>query len=44
VNVVGNNITTVQQAGGHVLSVAGIALNHLIIGFEARHGDLLNRV
>ena len=44
VDIVGNNVTTVQQASGHVLSVAGVALNHLIVGFEAGHGDLLNGV
>ena len=44
VDILRNNITTVQHAGGHVLSVAGVALNHLIVGFEAGHGDLLNGV
>ena len=44
VDIVGNNVTTVQQASGHVLSVAGVTLDHLVVGLEARHGDLLNRV
>ena len=44
VSVVGNNVTTVQQAGSHVLSLAGIALDHLVVGLEARHGHLLDRV
>jgi hypothetical protein len=35
VNILGNNITAVQQAGGHVLSVARIALHHLVVGLEA---------
>jgi hypothetical protein len=44
VDIIGNNITTVQQASGHVFSVSGIALHHLVVGLEAGHGDLLNRV
>lgn len=43
-DVLGNDITTVQQASSHVLSVAGIALHHLVHGLEARHRDLLDRV
>lgn len=41
--VLGDNITTVQQAAGHVLSVTGIALDHLVVGLEARVGDLRDR-
>ena len=44
VGVLWNDITTVQQAGGHVLSVAWVALNHLVVWLEAGHGDLLDRV
>ena len=44
VDILGNNITTVQQTSSHVLSVTGIALHHLVVGLEARHGDLLDRV
>jgi len=44
VDIVGDNIATVQQASSHILSVAGIALHHLVVGLEAGHGDLLNRV
>lgn len=44
VDFLGNDITTVQQAGSHVFSVAGVALNHLVVGLEAGHGDLLDRV
>jgi hypothetical protein len=44
VNILRDNITTVQQASSHVLSVTGIALHHLIVRLEARHGDLLDRV
>jgi hypothetical protein len=44
VNVVGHDVTTVQQASSHVFAVAWIALDHLVVGLEARVGDLLNRV
>ncbi len=44
VGVLGDNVTTVQQAGGHVLSVARIALDHLVVGLEAGVGDLHDRV
>ena len=40
VGVVGDDITAVQKAGGHVLAVAGVALDHLVVGLEARHGHL----
>lgn len=43
-NVVGDDISTVQQAGGHVFSVARIALHHLVVRLEARHRDFLHRV
>lgn len=43
-SVLGNDITTVQKAGGHVLAVAGVTLDHLVVRLEARHGDVLNRV
>jgi len=44
VGVLGDNITAVEQAGGHVLSVAGVALDHLIEGLKASHGHLLDSV
>lgn len=44
VGVLGDNVAAVQQAGGHVLAVTGIALDHLVVGFEAGHGHLLDRV
>ena len=44
VGVLGDNITAVQQAGGHVLAVTGVALDHLVVGLEAGHGHLLDRV
>lgn len=44
VNIVGNHIPTVEQAGSHVFSITRITFDHLVVGLEARHGDLLNRV
>jgi hypothetical protein len=44
VDVVRNNITTVQQASSHVLAGAGVTLDHLVVGLEARVRDLLDRV
>jgi hypothetical protein len=44
VGVVGHDVTAVQQAGGHVLAVTGVALDHLVVGLEAGHGHLLDRV
>lgn len=43
-SILRDNITTVQQAGSHVLSIAGIALDHLVVGLKAGHGDFLNRI
>lgn len=42
--VVGDDVTAVQQAGGHVLAVPGVALDHLVVGLEARHGHFLHGV
>lgn len=44
VDVLGDDITTVEQASSHVLAVTGVALHHLVVGLEARHGDLHDRV
>jgi hypothetical protein len=44
VDIIGHNITTVQQASGHVLSVAWVTLHHLVVGLEARHRNLLDGV
>lgn len=38
------NISSVEQAGSHVLSITRVALDHLVCGLEARHRDLLHRV
>ena len=42
VGVVRNDIATVQQASGHVLAVAGITLDHLVVRLEAGHRHLLD--
>lgn len=44
VGLPGHNVTAVQQAGGHVLAIAGVALDHLVVGLEAGLGDLVDRV
>ena len=43
VDVLGDNITTVQHTAGHVLAVTRIALDHLVGGLEAGVGDFSNR-
>jgi len=43
-DVLGHNVAAVEQAGSHVFAVARIAFHHLVVGLEARHGDLLDRV
>jgi len=40
VDVLGYNITAVQQAAGHVLTIARVALDHLMRRLEAGVGDL----
>jgi len=42
VDVLGDDITTIHHAAGHVLAVAGIALNHHGGGLEDGVGDLSN--
>lgn len=43
-HIVRYDIATVQKAGSHVLPIARITLHHLVVGLEAGHRDLLNRV
>mmetsp|Transcript_7590 Transcript_7590/g.17414 ORF Transcript_7590/g.17414 Transcript_7590/m.17414 type:complete len:417 (+) Transcript_7590:484-1734(+) len=43
VDILGDNISTVHEAAGHVLSVARITLGHHVGGFKHRVGDLSNR-
>jgi len=39
VDILGDNVTTVQHAASHVLAVTGIALDHLVGRLEASIGD-----
>jgi len=43
VDILGDNISTVHEAGRHVLSVAGVALGEHVGGLEGRVGDLSHR-
>eukprot|EP00054_Salpingoeca_dolichothecata_P031339 m.263169 g.263169 ORF g.263169 m.263169 type:complete len:467 (+) comp26822_c0_seq1:96-1496(+) len=43
VDVLGDDITTVQHAAGHVLAMTRIALDHLVGGLKAGVGDFGNR-
>ena len=40
VDVLGDNVTAIEHAAGHVLAMAGIALHHLVGWFKAGVGDL----
>jgi len=40
VDVLGDNVSSVHEAGGHVLSVSGVALGHHGCGLECAVGDL----
>ena len=42
VDVLGDNITTVQHTAGHVFSVTWITLDHLVSWLEASIGDFSN--
>ena len=43
VDVLGDDVTTVQHAAGHVLPVTWVALDHLVGRLKAGVGDLGNR-
>merc|ERR1712051_79010 len=43
VDILGDNIASVQEATGHVLAVSGIAFDHLVGRFKASIGDLRHR-
>jgi len=43
VDVLGDDITTVKHAAGHVFAVARVTLDHLVGRFEAGVGDFCNR-
>merc|ERR1719171_1034751 len=40
VDILGDDVSTVHHAAGHVLTVTGVALGHHVGGLEARVGDL----
>ena len=42
--VLRDDIATVEQAASHVLALAGVALDHLVAGLEARESHLGDRV
>jgi len=44
INVIWHNISTVQQARGHVFAVTGITLHHLVVRLEACRRNLLDRI
>ena len=44
VYIVWNHISTVEQASSHVLSIARVALHHLVVWLKTRHGDFLNGI
>lgn len=44
VDLLGDDVSSVEKTGGHVLSVSGVTFDHLIMRLEARVGNFLNRV
>lgn len=44
VHLLRDDVSTVQQAGGHVFAVARVTLDHLVVRLEAGVRDLLNGV
>ena len=44
VDILGNNVSTVQQTAGHVLAITRITLHHLMRRLEAGVGDLCHAV
>jgi hypothetical protein len=44
VDILGHNITSVEQASGHIFAISWIALNHLVVGLEAGSRNLLYTV
>jgi hypothetical protein len=40
VDVLGDDVASVEQATGHILSAAGVTLDHLGVRFEALLGDI----
>lgn len=44
VDVLGDHVAAVEETAGHVLALAGVALDHLVVRLEARDGHLGDRV
>jgi hypothetical protein len=44
VHILWYDVSTIQQAGCHVLSILGVTLDHLVVLLEAGHRNLLNAV
>ena len=44
VDILGDYVTTVEQAGSHIFPIARVAFHHLVVGLEAGHRDLLHRI
>ena len=42
IDVFGHNISTVEQADGHVLASTRVTFHHLIVGFKALLGDVIH--
>ena len=43
IDILGDHIATVEQAYRHVFACFRVAFDHLVVGFEARVGDLRHR-
>ena len=43
IDILGDHISTVEQAYRHVFACFGVAFDHLVVRFEARVGDLRHR-
>lgn len=44
VDILGDDVTSVEQTTGHVLSLSRVTLDHLVVGFETRKGHFGDRV
>ncbi len=43
IDILGDNITSVEETASHVLAMTRITLHHLVSGLEAGVGDLTDR-
>lgn len=44
IDILWDNVSSVQQTTSHVLSLPGVALDHLVVALETSDGHLRNRV